>query len=396
MINKEIVLDLANQLNEKIQNVHQYLHQHPELAFEENNTAAYICKFLDEQGITYTKGIAKTGVVGLIEGRNPTTKVVALRADMDALEIEEKNNIPYKSLKAGVMHACGHDVHMASLLGTLAILNTLKDSFEGSIKFLFQPSEEKYPGGASVMIKEGVLQNPNVESILGQHVFPELEVGKVGFRKGKYMASTDEVYLTVKGKGGHGGIPHHVVDTVLIASHIIVALQQISSRMANPTIPTVLSFGKFIANGQTNVIPSEVKIEGTMRTFDEEWRKRMHDEIKKIAKGVAQSMGGDCELRIAHGYPYVYNNENLTDRSIEAAKDLLGEDRVVDLDMRMTAEDFSYYSQEIPACFYRLGTSNKKKNIVSNLHTATFDVDKDSLRTGMALMAWLALKELQA
>jgi len=287
-------------------------------------------------------------------------------------------------------------VHMASLLGSLSILNTLKDDFEGSVKFLFQPSEEKYPGGASVMIKEGVLQNPTVESIIGQHVFPELEVGKVGFRKGKYMASTDEVYLTVKGKGGHGGIPHHVVDTVLIASHIIVALQQISSRMANPTIPTVLSFGKFIADGQTNVIPSEVKIEGTMRTFDEAWRKRMHKEIEKIAKGVAKSMGGDCDIRIAHGYPFVYNEEQLTGRAIQAAKELLGEDKVVDLDMRMTAEDFSYYSQAIPGCFYRLGTSNIKKNITSNLHTATFDVDKESLKIGMALMAWLAIKELLA
>ena len=395
MINKKTVLKLADQLNEKIQKAHHYLHQHPELAFDETNTAEYICKFLDEQGITYTKGIAKTGIIGLIMGRNPTKKTIALRADMDALEIEEKSSIPYKSLNVGIMHACGHDVHMASLMGSLSILNTLKGEFEGSIKFLFQPSEEKYPGGASVMIKEGVLQNPDVESILGQHVFPELEVGKVGFRKGKYMASTDEVYLIVKGKGGHGGIPHHIVDTVLIASHIIVALQQISSRMANPTIPTVLSFGKVIANGQTNVIPSEVKIEGTMRTFDEEWRKRMHDEIKKIAKGLAQSMGGDCEVRIAHGYPYVYNEENITERAIAAAKDLLGEDKVVDLDMRMTAEDFSYYSQKIPACFYRLGTSNKKKNIVSNLHTPTFDVDEESLKTGMALMAWLALKELQ-
>ena len=396
MINKEKVLYLADLLKDKIQKAHHYLHQHPELAFEEYNTANYICQFLDEQGITYTKGVAKTGIIGLIEGKNPTTKVIALRADMDALKIEEQNKIPYKSLNTGVMHACGHDVHMSSLLGTLSILQQLKDEFEGSIKFIFQPSEEEYPGGASVMIKEGVLQNPTVESILGQHVFPELEVGKVGFRKGKYMASTDEVYLTVKGKGGHGGIPHHVVDTVLIASHIIVALQQISSRMANPTIPTVLSFGKFIANGQTNVIPSEVKIEGTMRTFDEEWRQRMHDEIKKMAKGVAQSMGGDCEVRIAHGYPFVYNEENLTDRSIEAAKDLLGEDRVVDLDMRMTAEDFSYFSQKIPACFYRLGTANTKKGIVSNLHASTFNVDAESLKIGMSLMAWLALRELQA
>ncbi len=395
MIHKEKVLELANQLNDKIQEVHHYLHQHPELAFEEANTARYICQFLDEQGISYTKGVAKTGVIGLIKGKNPNVKVLALRADMDALEIEEQNKIPYKSLNTGVMHACGHDVHMASLLGTLSILYQLRDEFEGTVKFIFQPSEEKYPGGASVMIKEGVLKNPEVNQIFGQHVFPELEVGKVGFRKGKYMASTDEIYLKVKGKGGHGGIPHHVVDTVLMASHIIVALQQISSRMANPTMPTVLSFGKFIANGQTNVIPDVVEIEGTVRTFDEAWRKKIHVEIQKIAKGVAQSMGGDCEVTIAHGYPFVYNEENMTDRAIKAAKDLLGEAQVVDLEMRMTAEDFSYFSQEIPGCFYRLGTANIRKGIVSNLHTSTFDVDAESLKIGMSLMAWLAIKELE-
>jgi len=395
MILKEKVLQLSEQWHKDIIRMREWLHQHPELAFQENATADYICQFLDKQEITYERGVAKTGIVGVIEGKNPLKKIIALRADMDALEIDEENTIPYKSLKPGIMHACGHDVHMASLMGTLAILNQLKEKFEGTIKFIFQPSEEKYPGGASVMIKEGVLENPKPESILGQHVFPELEAGKVGFRKGKYMASTDEIYLDVRGKGGHGGLPHRVVDTVLIASHIIVALQQISSRKANPTMPTVLSFGRFIANGQTNVIPNHVRIEGTMRTFDEEWRKQMHQEINTIASGIAKSMGAECEVGIGHGYPFVDNDEALTERAIQAARELLGKENVIDLDMRMTGEDFSFYTQKMPGTFYRLGTANLEKGITSNLHTSTFDVDSKSLIIGPALMVWIALNELK-
>lgn len=394
MLLKDKILDLSNEIFDNIKETKNWLHQHPEAAFQEFETANYICSFLDKEQIEYEYGIAKTGIVGLIKGNNPKKRIIALRADMDALEINEENNIPHKSLNTGMMHACGHDVHMASLLGTLSILNRIKSQFDGTIKFIFQPSEEKYPGGASVMIKEGVLENPAPQSIFAQHVYPELEVGKVGFRPGKYMASTDEIYLDVRAKGGHGGIPHHLIDTVLIASHIIVALQQISSRRANPSMPTVLSFGRFIADGQTNVIPNHVHIEGTMRTFDEKWRKEMHSEIKKIASGIAESMGGKCEVTIAHGYPFVDNNPELTNTAKQCAIDLLGADNVVDLDMRMTGEDFSFYSQKIPGCFYRLGTRNESKGIVSNLHTSTFDVDAESLRIGMALMACLAINEL--
>jgi len=391
---RERVVDLSKKWHPEIVNIREWLHQHPELAFQENSTSEYICQFLDNLGINYSRGIAKTGIVGLIEGKKPHEKVIALRADMDALEINEENNTSYKSVHNGVMHACGHDVHMASLLGSLAILNELKDDFEGSIKFIFQPSEEKYPGGASVMINEGVLENPKPESIFGQHVFPDLKAGKVGFRKGKYMASTDEIYLDIKGKGGHGGLPHQITDTVLIASHIIIALQQISSRKANPAMPTVLSFGRFIADGQTNVIPNHVHIEGTMRTFSEEWRKQMHEHIKIISSGIAESMGAVCEVGIGHGYPFVNNDEKLTERAIQAAIELLGEENVVDLDIRMTGEDFSFYTQKMPGTFYRLGTRNEDLNIVSNLHTPTFDIDPSSLQTGMALMVWIALKEL--
>lgn len=395
MLLKEKILSLSEELFETIKGYRNWLHQHPETAFEELKTAKYICSFLDEQGIKYEYGIAKTGITGVIEGKNPNKKIIALRADMDALEINEENQVPYKSLNTGMMHACGHDVHMASLMGTLSILNRIKDQFEGTIKFIFQPSEEKIPGGASVMIKEGVLENPAPVSIFGQHVFPDLEVGKVGFRPGKYMASTDEIYLDIRAKGGHGGMPHQIIDTVLIASHIIVALQQISSRRANPTMPTVLSFGRFIADGQTNVIPSHVHIEGTMRTFNEKWRQEMHQEIRQIASGIAKSMGGECDVEIGHGYPFVNNNEDLTLRAKQHAIELLGEDMVVELEMRMTGEDFSFYSQKIPGCFYRLGTRNESLGIKSSLHTSTFDIDSNSLKTGMALMAWLAIKELE-
>ncbi len=392
---KERILQMAQDLYSQIVEIRNWLHQNPETAFEEHMTSDYISSVLTKYGIEHTRGIAKTGIVGVIEGVNPHKKTIALRADMDALEILEDNNLPYKSLNTGKMHACGHDAHMASMLGTLLILNSLKKEFQGSVKFIFQPSEEKFPGGASVMIEEGVLENPRPASIFGQHVFPELEAGKVGFKAGKYMASTDEIYLMVTGKGGHGGIPHQAIDTVLIASHIIVSLQQLVSRRANPTIPTVLSFGRVVADGRTNILPNKVTIDGTLRTFDEQWRKTMHQEIEKMANGIAQSMGGDCETKISHGYPFVYNNEALTGRAFKNAVELLGVENVVELDMRMTAEDFSYYGQIVPGCFYRLGTRNESKSIVSNLHSSTFNIDEESLKTGMALMAWLAIKELE-
>lgn len=298
-------------------------------------------------------------------------------------------------MNVGKMHACGHDVHMASLLGTLAILNQLKDKFEGTIKFLFQPSEEQYPGGASVMIAEGVLENPSPQCIFGQHVYPELKAGQIGFRSGKYMASTDEVFITVKGKGGHAALPQTLVDPILIASHIVIAMQQIVSRYALPTIPTVISFGKIIGNGKTNVIPDNVHLEGIIRTFDEDWREEINKKINKIAKSIAQGMGGDCEVRINTGYPLVYNDLELTNRAKNAAEFFLGKEQVFDLDMRMTAEDFAFYTQIIPGCFYRLGVASPDAEEVLNLHSSTFNIDENSIETGIGLMAWLALDELK-
>ena len=338
--------------------------------------------------------MAETGVVAFIEGKRPETKTLALRADMDALPIQEMNEVSYKSKNDGVMHACGHDVHTASLLGAANILNQVKDQFTGTIKLIFQPGEERIPGGASVMIKEGVLENPKVENIIGQHVMPLIDVGKVGFRQGMYMASADEIYMTVKGVGGHGAMPETLIDPVLIASHIIVALQQVISRNSDPKIPSVLSFGKVIADGATNIIPNEVKLEGTFRTLNEEWRAKAKELINKIAKGTAEAMGGSCEVNIMHGFPYLENHPEFTRRAKDHAQEYLGKENVLDLDLWMAAEDFAFYSQQVDACFYRLGVRNEEKGITSSVHTPTFDIDEAALEIGSGLMAWLAVKEL--
>ncbi|SET80528.1 M20 metallopeptidase family protein [Hymenobacter actinosclerus] len=373
----------------------QHLHMHPELSFEEHKTVAFVTEQLRQLGLQ-PQPIANTGVVAVIEGRNPGSRTVALRADMDALPITEQNEVPYKSQNPGVMHACGHDVHTASLLGAARILVALKDEFEGSVKLMFQPGEERLPGGASLMIAEGVLENPKPASVLGQHVFPMLPAGKVGLRAGRYMASTDELYLTVRGKGGHGAMPEQNVDPVLVAAHIIVAAQQIVSRRANPKLPSVLSFGKVLAQGATNVIPNEVYLEGTFRTLNEEWRNEAHEHLRRLCEGLAESMGARCELEIRRGYPYLENEPALTARTGQAAIEYLGADNVVELDQWMAAEDFAYFSQAANACFYRLGTAaaDGSGRLTASVHTPTFDVDPHALEVGPGLMAWLTLCEL--
>jgi amidohydrolase len=396
---------MTNPLSEKIKNlaakyaseiigIRRYLHANPELSEKEFNTADFICKTLDDYGISYTRNVGGNGIVAKIEGQQPQVSTLALRADMDALPINELNDCDYKSQNPGIMHACGHDVHMASLLGAAKILNEVRTDFEGTLRIIFQPSEEKFPGGALAMINDGVLKNPEPARIYGQHVLPTLEVGKVGFKAGRYMASTDEVYLTVKGRGGHAATPELNIDPVLIASHIIVALQQVVSRAASPGVPTVLSFGRVVADGRTNIIPSEVKIDGTFRTFDESWRAKAHEKISSIAKGIAESMGGSCDVFIDKGYPFLVNDELATSEAKALAQQYLGPENVVDLDQRMTAEDFAYYSHIIPACFYRLGVKNPSWSTIRNLHTPEFDADERSLETGMGLMAWLAVNHV--
>lgn len=393
MILKDKIKLLADKYFQQVIEIRRHLHMHPELSFQEHETSKYITQLLDSWNIKYRSGIAKTGIECIIEGKNPSKKVIALRADMDALPVTEQNNIPYKSKNTGVMHACGHDAHTSSLLGTLLILNELKNDFEGTIKFIFQPAEEKLPGGAKQMIEEGILENPTPEFVLGQHVYPDLEAGKVGFRKGVYMASTDEIYITIKGKGGHSALPDKINNTVLAASEIIVELQQIPNKLAPKEIPTVLSIGKVIANGATNVIPDEVFLEGTFRTMNENWRKEAHMKMNEIASKVAKKHGTNADVNIKHGYPVLINNETSTDKAIRYAKEFLGDENVIDLDIRMTAEDFAYFSQKAPATFYRLGTSSGKE-FEFPLHSPQFNIDEKALEIGMGTMAYVAVKYL--
>lgn len=392
---KDKVKDLVEKYKEDSLGMRRHLHANPELSFQEYETSKYVRAQLESFGITEIESIADTGLVAYVRGNNPEKKVISLRGDMDALPIIEANDVAYKSKNEGVMHACGHDVHTSSLLGAARILQELSGEFEGSVKLLFQPGEEKLPGGASIMIKEGALENPRPANIVGQHVMPLIDAGKVGFRSGMYMASADEIYLTVKGKGGHAAMPEMFTDPIVIASHIIVALQQIVARKASPKVPSVLSFGKVNAEGATNVIPNEVKIEGTFRTMNEEWRAKAHKHIKKMAEGMAESMGAECEVDIRVGYPFLQNEPELSTRLRGYAVDYMGEENVLDLDLWMAAEDFAYYSQVIDSCFYRLGIRNEAKGINSGLHTPTFNIDESAMEVGVGLMAYLALKQLQ-
>ena len=393
-MNKKIKL-LSKKYFEEVRSCRRHLHAHPELSYHEYETSKFIQEKLKKYGIPFKNNIAKTGLIGYIKGKTPTKNVIALRADMDALPINEENKVSYKSVHKGVMHACGHDVHTSCLLGAAKILNELKGEFSGTIKLIFQPAEEKFPGGAQQMIKEGALKNPVPASILAQHVMPDINAGKVGFRSGVYMASADELYVKIIGKGGHGAMPDRNIDPVLISAHIITALQQIVSRNAKPNLPTVLTFGKVIANGATNVIPNEVYMEGTFRTFDESWRQLAHTKIKKMACSIAEGMGGKCEFEIKKGYPVLKNNVALATRTRKFAEEYLGKENVEDLDIWMAAEDFAYYSQKMDACFYRLGVRNESKGITSTVHTPTFNIDEESLKIGMGLMSWLAIKELE-
>jgi amidohydrolase len=403
---KNIIETLSSEYLEEVIAIRRHLHAHPELSFKEYNTSKFITGKLNEWGIAYQEGIVETGVVALICGtKSQSGKVVALRADMDALPIEETNKVAYQSKNKGVMHACGHDVHTASLLGVAKILHQLQSEFSGTIKLIFQPGEEQAPGGASLMIKEGVLENPQPHAIFAQHVFPSLQVGKVGFRSGKYMASTDEMYLTITGKGGHAALRGSYINPLLIASTILLALEKLFSEpnlvslqpthLLSETIPTVVAFGKITGKGATNVIPDEVTIEGTFRTMNEQWRKLAHAIIKDRCDTLAREMGGGCTTTIVQGYPALVNDETTTLQAMSYAQEYVGNENVVELEHRMTGEDFSFFAEKIPACFYRLGTGNKEKGITSNVHTPTFNIDEQALKTGMGLMAWIALRSLE-
>jgi amidohydrolase len=379
----------------------RFLHQHPELSFKEYQTAAYIKTFLDNEGIPYTDGFAGTGIVALIKGVGEGP-VVLLRADMDALPIIETNEVDYRSVNQGVMHACGHDVHTTCLLFSASLLNQTKSLWQGTIKLMFQPGEEVLPGGASLMIAEGVLENPKVERAIALHVFPSMETGKVGFRKGIYMASTDELYLSVKGKGGHAAMPDEYSNPILALSEILLAYQNKFMRPGalkgtrGEDIPTVVAFGKLQALGATNVIPELAKAEGTMRTMNEAWRKEIQLQLQEIASEIALKYGVAAKLEVKKGYPCVVNDADFTEICSKAASELIGNDKVEELPLRMTAEDFAFITQKVPSCFFRLGTGNSRKGTNAGVHTSNFDIDEDALPIGVATMAWLAIKALGA
>jgi amidohydrolase len=385
-----IIRQRAQELLPELIATRRHLHMHPELSFEEVETAKYISSRLTEMGIVHETGVAGNGITGVLSSTHPG-KTIALRADMDALPIHEKNDVAYKSKNEGAMHACGHDVHSTCLLGALQILNENKQHWNGKVQFIFQPGEEKLPGGASLMIAAGIFKETKPEAIFGLHVFNPLPVGTAGFRKGMYMASSDELYITVKGQGGHGAVPELTVDPVPIAAQIITALQTLSSRFIKPTIPSVLTIGKIVANGATNVIPDEVYMEGTFRTLDEATRQIAHAQIRRICGDTAAAYGAACDVRIEHGYPCLVNDENLTAQAEKTASELLGNEHVETLDIRMASEDFAFYSQHMPACFFRLGTGNPSKNLTANVHQSNFDIDEDALAHGAALMASMVI-----
>lgn len=382
------IKELAKQYTPEFIEVRHHLHAHPELSYQEFETSKFVQQKLTEYNIPFEVK-ATTGVVGLIKGKNPGSRIIALRADMDALPINEQNDVPYRSTTPNVMHACGHDVHTTCLLGAAKILSQTKNDWEGTVKLIFQPGEEKNPGGASLLINEGVLENPKPQGIFALHVNPQLEVGRLSFRSGKVMASADELYITIKSKGGHAAAPHLTVDTILIASHLIVALQQVISRNNNPLLPSVLSITSFQGGYATNVIPSEVKLMGTFRAMDEEWRFKAHEIIRKLSTELVHSMGAEIDLHIDVGYPTVYNNEQLNAAAKNIAEEFMGSAKVEETEIRMGAEDFGYYSQQIPGCFFRLGTGNKAKGITSGVHTPHFNIDEDAIEIGIGVMAWL-------
>lgn len=386
----------AEALLQETNRIRQHIHAHPELSFQEFETSAFIAAELTKLNIPFTKGIAGTGIVAIIEGKNPTKKCLAIRAELDALPITELNEVSYKSQNQGIMHACGHDVHAACLLGLAQIMNELKNEWEGSLKLIFQPGEEMHPGGGSMMIAEGVLDNPKVDAILALHVYPHLPAGVVGFRAGQYMASTDEIHIRIDGKGGHAALPHQTIDPIAISAQIIVALQQVISRRSNPIFPSVLSFGKISGGTVNNVIPDSVEIAGTLRTMDENWRAEAHQLITEIVHNTATAFGASASVNIPKGYPSLFNDQKLTQAIEGYAQEFLGAENVRELSLRMTADDFAFYGQQIPGCYYRLGTNTHNESKTASVHNAHFDIDENALVTGVGLMSYAAFSYLTA
>jgi len=393
---KQRITDIARETEAEILSIRRYLHQHPELSFRETNTSDFIRERLDAWNIEYRHPFVNTGILALIRGKQGDGKTVALRSYMDALPIEEQTGLSFSSENPGVMHACGHDIHMACALGAAAILKKLENEIAGTVLIIFQPGEERIPGGAKLMLEEGIFSEEKPDVIIGQHIYPEMLTGKVGFKSGMYMASSDEIYITVHGQGGHGALPEYIHDPVLMASHILISLQQEVNRRAPKGTPTVLSFGKVEANGAVNIIPDKVQLEGTFRTMNEEWRTRAHQLIQQVAGGIASSMNGSVEVEIKKGYPVLVNDPDYTSKARQLAMNMIGSDRVEDLEYRMTAEDFAWFSQAYPAVFYRLGVRNPSEMEIQKLHTSKLIPDEKAVLNGMIMLSWLTTGFLQS
>tara|TARA_B100001250_G_scaffold360362_1_gene337778 strand:+ start:378 stop:1571 length:1194 start_codon:yes stop_codon:yes gene_type:complete len=385
------IKEIASSIFPDIVSIRKWLHMHPELSFKEKETSKYICSILKKNNIYFINNIGGYGIVATVKGKNPDSKVIAFRADMDALPIEEKNEVDYKSIHKGVMHACGHDVHTSILIGTAIIINKLKEHLEGTIKFIFQPAEEKLPGGASLMIKDGVLSNPKVDKIIALHVFPEMQVGFLGFREGKYMAACDELEVTVQGKGGHAALPEKTINPITVAAEIIIETRKSIKQIGKDNL-YVLEYGDFHASGASNVIPENAFIKGTFRTMNEDFRKKACDLLLHKSKEIAIKYGVDCDYKIIKGYPSLFNNPKLTEECRELAIDFIGLEHISDLPIRMASEDFSFYSQACQACFFRLGVNNKEKGITHLVHTPKFDIDHHAIEIGIGLMSYFAIK----
>ena len=386
---KEIILEKSAEMKEEVISLRRHFHRNPELSFEETETSQFICNWLGKNGIDFRNGIAGSGIIGTIKGNGNGSKIIALRAEMDALPITERNKTEYSSLNSGKMHACGHDAHMAMLLGTTKLLDSIRNQFGGTVLLIFQPGEEKSPGGARLIIESGELNNPKPDIVITQHILPELETGKVGYKAGRYMASCDEIYITVTGKGGHAALPGLTTDQIYIASNLVIRLKNgMLAQQAKNKIPTVLGIGRISGEGATNIIPENVFIAGTFRTFDEKWRTEGLALIRSLSAETAKEFGVVIDVNIAEGYPVLFNDENLTSKAIEFSEVLLGKDKIETIDFRMSSDDFSFYSALAPSLYYRIGI-RKKDTEMLKLHTSDFDIDEDGLETGVANLSWL-------
>jgi len=374
------------------------IHRHPELAYEEVRTTALIKDYLLNLGITPEPSLLETGVVAVIRGGSKAARnnLVALRADIDALPLHEENLHGFCSLESGKMHACGHDMHTAMLLGAANILSRIKDELAGDVLLVFQPAEEKAPGGAKPLLDAGLFRQFKPSAIIGQHCFPSVENGKVALCKGSFMAAADELYFTVTGQGGHASAPHKAADPVLAAAHIITAVQHLVSRVAPPYEPAVVSIASIHGGNATNVIPRQVTMSGTMRTMNEEVRSLLQERLRQTVTHIATALGVEAELEIRQGYPVLYNNPHVTEKAEKICTEYLGRENVLTCESIMTAEDFAYYLQECPGTFWQIGTGMGNNDKSNTLHSPTFDPEERALETGSGLLAYAAFRILES